>query len=134
MRNVLMDAGVRGQSVYHQGARGGISPSAYIYESDSNPRNHCDGSFCFVLSRLACLRVKAISIRGHVPFPLLLPPLFPSPSPPPSPPSTLGPRQGDSLHSQAITEFCTFVGAQGKTRNRLIKKAKTNGDELGFLW
>ncbi|EWM23526.1 hypothetical protein Naga_100940g3 [Nannochloropsis gaditana] len=39
-----------------------------------------------------------------------------------------------SLHSQAITEFCTFVGAQGKTRNRLIKKAKTNGDELGFLW
>lgn len=23
---------------------------------------------------------------------------------------------------------------QGKTRNRLIKKAKTNGDELGFLW
>ena len=22
----------------------------------------------------------------------------------------------------------------GKTRNRLIKKAKTNGDDLGFLW
>lgn len=92
-----------------------------------------------------------------------------------------------ALHSQAITEFCYFVGAQvrkqmnthahivvltwmdeyalmcmwvdyvmwpthtytpltsplvnhnarepqGKTRNRLIKKAKTNGDELGFLW
>ncbi|GAB5033721.1 protein proton gradient regulation chloroplastic-like [Nannochloropsis oceanica] len=39
-----------------------------------------------------------------------------------------------SLHSQAITEFCYFVGAQGKTRNRLIKKAKTNGDDLGFLW
>lgn len=40
MRNVLTDEGVRGQSVYHQGARGGISPSAYIYESDSYPRNH----------------------------------------------------------------------------------------------
>lgn len=23
---------------------------------------------------------------------------------------------------------------QGKMRNRVIKKAKTNGDELGFLW
>jgi hypothetical protein len=39
-----------------------------------------------------------------------------------------------ALHSQAITEFCYFVGAQGKMRNRIIKKAKTNGDELGFLW
>lgn len=39
-----------------------------------------------------------------------------------------------ALHSQAITEFSYFVGAQGKLRNRLIKKAKTNGDKLGFLW
>jgi hypothetical protein len=39
-----------------------------------------------------------------------------------------------ALHSQAITEFCYFVGAQGKMRNRVIKKAKTNGDDLGFLW
>jgi len=39
-----------------------------------------------------------------------------------------------ALHSQAITEFCTFVGAQGKMRARIIKKAKTNGDNLGFLW
>lgn len=39
-----------------------------------------------------------------------------------------------SLHSQAITEFCVFVGAQGKMRAFLIRKAKNNGDELGFLW
>lgn len=39
-----------------------------------------------------------------------------------------------SLHSQAITEFCVFVGAQGKMRALLIRKAKNNGDELGFLW
>mmetsp|Transcript_22030 Transcript_22030/g.34002 ORF Transcript_22030/g.34002 Transcript_22030/m.34002 type:complete len:112 (-) Transcript_22030:2853-3188(-) len=37
------------------------------------------------------------------------------------------------LHSQAITEFCLFVGATPKTRGLLIKKAKTNGDTLGFL-
>lgn len=39
-----------------------------------------------------------------------------------------------SLHSQAITDFCKYVGAQGKMRARIIKKAKTNGDDLGFLW
>jgi len=57
-------------------------------------------------------------------------------SPPSVPPSLLPQVRGKaiSLHSQAITEFCYFVGAQGKTRNRLIKKAKTNGDDLGFLW
>mmetsp|Transcript_10303 Transcript_10303/g.41688 ORF Transcript_10303/g.41688 Transcript_10303/m.41688 type:complete len:113 (+) Transcript_10303:71-409(+) len=38
-----------------------------------------------------------------------------------------------SLHSQAITEFCLFVGATPKMRGLLIKKAKTNGDTLGFL-
>ena len=41
--------------------------------------------------------------------------------------------QGISLHSQAITEFCVFVGATQKMRGLLIKKAKTNGDTLGFL-
>jgi|TARA_B000000565_G_scaffold229875_1_gene187857 hypothetical protein len=41
--------------------------------------------------------------------------------------------QGISLHSQAITEFCVFVGATPKMRGLLIKKAKTNGDTLGFL-
>lgn len=39
-----------------------------------------------------------------------------------------------SLHSQAIGDFCKYVGAQGKMRPRIIKKAKTNGDDLGFLW
>ena len=39
-----------------------------------------------------------------------------------------------SFHSQAITDFCKYVGAQGKMRARIIKKAKTNGDDLGFLW
>ena len=41
--------------------------------------------------------------------------------------------QGISLHSQAISEFCIFVGATAKMRGLLIKKAKTNGDILGFL-
>jgi hypothetical protein len=63
--------------------------------------------------------------------------LFPHPFLSPSLPPFLLPQvrgKAISLHSQAITEFCYFVGAQGKTRNRLIKKAKTNGDDLGFLW
>jgi len=34
---------------------------------------------------------------------------------------------------QAITEFCTFVGAASVQRARIIKLAKTNGDTLGFL-
>lgn len=37
-----------------------------------------------------------------------------------------------SLHSQAITEWCLQYGAYN-LRLRLIKKAKKNGDELGFL-
>jgi hypothetical protein len=37
-----------------------------------------------------------------------------------------------SLHSQYIGEFCTWVGAY-HLRTKLIKKAKTNGDILGFL-
>ena len=37
-----------------------------------------------------------------------------------------------SLHSQAITEWCVQFGAYN-LRLKLIKKAKKNGDELGFL-
>ncbi|EED92994.1 predicted protein [Thalassiosira pseudonana CCMP1335] len=37
-----------------------------------------------------------------------------------------------SLHSQYIGEFCEWAGAY-HLRTRLIKKAKTNGDTLGFL-
>ena len=41
--------------------------------------------------------------------------------------------KGISYHSQAITEFCKFVGAPIKMKGNLIRKAKTNGDILGFL-
>jgi len=37
-----------------------------------------------------------------------------------------------SLHSQAIGDFCEWAGAY-HLRTKLIKKAKTNGDTLGFL-
>lgn len=37
-----------------------------------------------------------------------------------------------SLHSQAITEWCKTYGAYN-LRTRLIKRAKNNGDDLGFL-
>ena len=37
-----------------------------------------------------------------------------------------------SLHSQAIGEFCMFAGAY-HMRTRLIKLAKNNGNDLGFL-
>lgn len=37
-----------------------------------------------------------------------------------------------SLHSQYIGDFCEWVGAY-HLRTQLIKKAKTNGDILGFL-
>ena len=37
-----------------------------------------------------------------------------------------------SLHSQIITEFCQSYGAYN-LRLKLIKKAKKNGDILGFL-
>jgi hypothetical protein len=40
--------------------------------------------------------------------------------------------QAISLHSQYIGDFCTWSGAY-HLRTRLIKKAKTNGDTLGFL-
>ncbi|CEL94740.1 unnamed protein product [Vitrella brassicaformis CCMP3155] len=38
-----------------------------------------------------------------------------------------------ALHSQVITQFCDFTGAQRSMRQRLIKKAKTTGDRLGML-
>ena len=41
--------------------------------------------------------------------------------------------KGISYHSQAITEFCKFVGAPIKMKGNLIRKAKDNGDLLGFL-
>jgi hypothetical protein len=37
-----------------------------------------------------------------------------------------------SLHSQYIGQFCEWAGAY-HLRTKLIKKAKTNGDTLGFL-
>lgn len=37
-----------------------------------------------------------------------------------------------SLHSQYIGDFCLWAGAY-HLRTQLIKKAKTNGDVLGFL-
>jgi hypothetical protein len=37
-----------------------------------------------------------------------------------------------SLHSQYIGDFCQWVGAY-HLRTQLVKKAKTNGDILGFL-
>ena len=37
-----------------------------------------------------------------------------------------------SYHSQYIGDFCEWVGAY-HMRTRLIKKAKVNGDTLGFL-
>jgi hypothetical protein len=37
-----------------------------------------------------------------------------------------------SLHSQYIGQFCEWAGAY-HLRTKLIKKAKTNGDILGFL-
>ena len=37
-----------------------------------------------------------------------------------------------SLHSQYIGDFCSWVGAY-PLRTKLIKKAKVNGDTLGFL-
>ncbi|CAN0134666.1 unnamed protein product [Ascophyllum nodosum] len=39
-----------------------------------------------------------------------------------------------ALHSQVITEYCRWVGAPSKVRGLLIRKAKRNGDDLGFLW
>ena len=37
-----------------------------------------------------------------------------------------------ALHSEKIGDFCTWIGAY-HLRTKLIKKAKLNGDILGFL-
>mmetsp|Transcript_5356 Transcript_5356/g.14901 ORF Transcript_5356/g.14901 Transcript_5356/m.14901 type:complete len:156 (+) Transcript_5356:105-572(+) len=41
--------------------------------------------------------------------------------------------QGISLHSQAIRSFCSRIGTDNKMIQKLIKKAKKNGERLGFL-
>ena len=41
--------------------------------------------------------------------------------------------QGIALHSQAIRAFCSRIGTDNKMIQRLIKKAKKNGETLGFL-
>lgn len=41
--------------------------------------------------------------------------------------------QGIALHSQVIRSFCTRIGADNKKVQYLIKKAKKNGEKLGFL-
>merc|ERR1712032_86296 len=38
-----------------------------------------------------------------------------------------------ALHSQVITSFCKQVGAPAKTKQGLIRLAKKNGHDLGFL-
>lgn len=38
-----------------------------------------------------------------------------------------------SYHSQAITGFCEFTGAGPAMRQVLIRQAKSNGENLGFL-
>ncbi|CAB1106742.1 unnamed protein product [Ectocarpus sp. CCAP 1310/34] len=42
--------------------------------------------------------------------------------------------KGIALHSQVIQEYCRWVGAPPKVRGMLIRKAKGNGDDLGFLF
>ena len=37
------------------------------------------------------------------------------------------------LHCKTISNFCNFVGLDGKTRQGLIRLAKSNGHRLGFL-
>mmetsp|Transcript_4866 Transcript_4866/g.17670 ORF Transcript_4866/g.17670 Transcript_4866/m.17670 type:complete len:94 (-) Transcript_4866:138-419(-) len=38
-----------------------------------------------------------------------------------------------TLHSQVITEFCSYTGTTREIRQGLIKLAKNNGNTLGFL-
>lgn len=38
-----------------------------------------------------------------------------------------------STHSQVINDFCKFIGASQKVRQGLIRVAKKNGTNLGFL-
>ena len=37
------------------------------------------------------------------------------------------------LHCKVITRFCDAVGINSKTRQNLIRLAKSNGKTLGFL-
>lgn len=36
-------------------------------------------------------------------------------------------------HSQVITEFCKVIGADKKLNQGLVRLAKKNGEDLGFL-
>lgn len=38
-----------------------------------------------------------------------------------------------AIHTQVINQFCTFVGSNQKMRQNLIRVAKKNGTNLGFL-
>uniref|UniRef100_A0A0G4FVD5 Uncharacterized protein n=1 Tax=Chromera velia CCMP2878 TaxID=1169474 RepID=A0A0G4FVD5_9ALVE len=38
-----------------------------------------------------------------------------------------------ALHSQVITQFCEYAGTQQQMRNKLIRFAKTTGDNFGML-
>ncbi|WP_254903873.1 MULTISPECIES: electron transporter [Cyanophyceae] len=37
------------------------------------------------------------------------------------------------LHCKTITNFCNTVGLDAKTRQNLIRLAKSNGHRLGFM-
>ncbi|WP_035992119.1 hypothetical protein [Leptolyngbya sp. KIOST-1] len=41
--------------------------------------------------------------------------------------------QAIALHSKTITNFCNRFGVSSKERQALIRKAKANGQWLGFL-
>lgn len=41
--------------------------------------------------------------------------------------------QAIALHAKTITNFCNRFGIDSKERQALIRKAKANGQRLGFL-
>ncbi len=41
--------------------------------------------------------------------------------------------QAIALHCKTITNFCNRLGIDSKERQSLIRKAKANGQKLGFL-
>lgn len=41
--------------------------------------------------------------------------------------------QAIALHSKTITNFCNRLGISSKERQSLIRKARDNGQKLGFL-
>lgn len=90
------------------------------------------------------IRGQAISLHSQVREPTARPPssflatqiplsrahsCFAAPSTPPNSNTGI-----ETFRPQVITEFCVYVGCSSKTRGGLIKKAKTTGDELGFLY